>query len=71
MEDEALTLEQVYNCDETGLFYKMLSNKTFAARNEKHAYKLQKDRVTLLASSNAAGIHKLPLAVIGKYTNPC
>jgi hypothetical protein len=25
----------------------------------------------LLASSNAAGIHKLPLAVIGKYTNPC
>ena len=72
MKDEALTLEQVYNCDETGLFYKMLLNKTLVARNEKHALgcKLQKDRVTLLACSNATGSHKLPLAVIGKYANP-
>ena len=72
IESESLTLTQIYNCDETGLFYKMLPNKTLSSRNEKKApgYKLQKDRVTLLACSNATGSHKLPLAVIGKYANP-
>ena len=71
IESESLTLTQIYNCDETGLFYKILPNKT-SSRNEKKApgYKLQKDRVTLLACSNATGSHKLPLAVIGKYANP-
>ena len=35
MEREGLTLEQVYNCDETGLYYRMLPTKTLAAKTEK------------------------------------
>ena len=72
MEKESLTLEQVYNCDETGLCYKMLPTKTLAARAEKGAkgMKKQKDRVTIMACSNASGSHKLPLVLIHKSLNP-
>ena len=72
MEQEGLTLEQLYNCDETGLQYRMLPDKTLACRHEKGAagMKKQKDRVTLMACSNATGKHKLPLVCIGKSRNP-
>ena len=32
MENEGLTLENLYNCDETGLCYRMLPTKTLASR---------------------------------------
>lgn len=72
MERESLTLEQVYNCDETGLLFRMLPEKTLAAKHEKGAkgMKKQKDRVTLMACSNASGSHKLPLVFIHKYQKP-
>ena len=35
MECEGLTLEQIYNCDETGLYYKMLPTNTLAAKTGK------------------------------------
>ena len=72
MEKEGLTLEQLYNCDETGLYYRMLPAKTLASRYEKGAERMkkQKDRVTLMACSNATGNHKLPLVLIGKSANP-
>ena len=72
MEQEGLTLEQLCNCDETGLCYRMLPAKTLASRGEKKAegMKKQKDRVTLMACSNATGNHKLPLVLIGKSANP-
>ena len=72
MELEGLTLEQIYNCDETGLYYKMLPTKTLATKAEKNAsgMKKQKEQVTLLACSNASGSHKLPLLFIGKAANP-
>ena len=72
MEREGLTLEQVYNCDETGLYYRMLPTKTLAAKTEKNpaGMKKQKERVTLMACSNATGSHKLPLLFIGKAANP-
>lgn len=37
-----LTLEQVYNCDETGLCYKMLPEKTLVTRSEKGAKGMSK-----------------------------
>ena len=57
LEREVLTLEQLYNCDETGLCYKMLPSKTLASRSEKEAssMKNQKDRVTLMACCNTTG----------------
>ena len=49
MEKEGLTLEQLYNRDETGLYYRMLPAKTLASRYEKGAegMKKQKDRVSV------------------------
>ena len=72
MECESLSLTQLYNCNETGLCYRMLPNKNPASRSAKEAsaMKKQKDRVTLMACSNATGSHKLPLVFIGKAANP-
>ena len=72
IEEEGLTLEQIYNCDETGLYYRMLPDKTLAAKDETRAkgMKKQKERVTIMACSNATGNHKLPLVFLHKYENP-
>ena len=43
--------DQVYNCDETAMFYKMLPEKTLAEKKDKRStegYKRIKDRLTLL-----------------------
>ena len=72
IENEQFTLEQVYSCDETGLYYRMLPEKTLAVRNEKEAsgMKKQNKRITIMACSNATGNHKLPLMFVGKSVNP-
>ena len=51
IEEEGLTLNQVYNCDEIGLFLKALPTKTLASHKEGKAlgYKISKERVTILA----------------------
>ncbi|XP_054720160.1 jerky protein homolog-like [Uloborus diversus] len=53
--DENLSPDQIYNCDETGLYWKALPEETLAAVNETSApgRKRMKDRVTVLACSNA------------------
>ena len=72
VEDNNYTLNQIFNCDETGLYYKLLPNKTLASHFEKRAdgRKRQKERVTINACSNASGTIKLPLLLIGKYKKP-
>ena len=72
MEKKHLTLEQLYNCDETGLCYRALPTKTIAGRCERSApgMKKQKDRVTLMSCSNSTGTHKLPLMFVGESLNP-
>ena len=72
IEREHLTLEQLYNCDETGLYYRMLPAKTLASRSEREAsgMKKMKERVTLMTCLNASGMHKMPLVVVGKSANP-
>ena len=72
LECEHLTLDQVYNCDEIGLCYRMVPIKTLAAKSERSAsaMKKQKERVTVMCCSNATGMYKLPLVVIGKAQNP-
>lgn len=69
---EHLSPEQIYNADETGLFYKMMPGKTLASKIDDAAkgYKKNKDRITLLVCSNATGRHKLPLLLIGKSAKP-
>jgi hypothetical protein len=66
--DENLTAKQIYNADETGLFWRCLPRRTLAAGDEDKAFgvKESKERLTVHACTNAAGTHKLKLTVIGK-----
>lgn len=67
-----LTPSQVYNADETGLYWKAMPTRTLVGENERSApgFKIKKDRITVLCCANASGEHKLKLAVIGKSRNP-
>ena len=68
---EGWQAKNVFNCDESGLFWKMLPNRTLARKGEEcHGAKKSKERVTLMFCSNADGSEKYPLAVIGKFKNP-
>ena len=72
MEEKSLTLSQVFNCDETILYWKLMPNKTLVSAREKEAkgFKKPKERVTLMACANATGSIKLPLVFIHKSNNP-
>ena len=72
IEEEGYTMHQLFNCDETGLNWKMLQDTTLADGSERSArgFKVSKERVTLLATANASGDFRLPLVVIHKYINP-
>ena len=70
--DEGYTRDQIFNADETGLWWRMTpshslnSGATIRAANFKKA----KDRITLLACANATGSHRLPLVFINKSAKP-
>jgi hypothetical protein len=70
--DENLTAEQIYDVDETRLFWRCLPRRTLAAGNEDKAVgvKESKERLTVLAFTNEAGMHKLKLTIIGKSACP-
>lgn len=72
IDEMGLTPDQVYNADESGLFWRLLPNKTYVHRAEASApgRKLAKDRVTFMPCSNASGTHKMNMLVIGKATKP-
>jgi len=68
---EAYDPEQIYNMDETGLYFRCLPNRAYvSAGNRRRARGSKamkdKDRVTLVLAVNATGSHKIPVAVIGK-----
>ena len=63
-------LEDVFNCDETGLNYRTLPTKSYVgAGDSRKGIKLQKDRLTVLVACSTTG-ERLPLLVIGKSANP-
>jgi hypothetical protein len=59
----------IFNCDETGLFWKMKPNKTISNRPVAGT-KQSKDRVTVLFTCNSTGTEKLRPLFIHKYENP-
>lgn len=67
-----LSDHQIYNADETGLYWKLLPDKTYVALHEKTApgLKISKQRVTFLGCVNASGFHKLNPLLIGKAKSP-
>lgn len=61
----------IFNIDETGLFFKCLPNHTLTFKDEKcHGGKLSKDRLTVLLACNWDGSQKLKPLVIGKSAKP-
>ena len=72
IDEKGITLNQLFNCYETGLYWKLMPNKMLVSSREKEAkgFKKPKDRVTLMACANATGSIKLPLLFIHKSLNP-
>lgn len=59
--------DDIFNADETGLYYKMLRNKTVAVRGGSYrGGKLGKERLTVLVGSKMTNTEKLPLLIVGK-----
>ncbi|XP_066977870.1 tigger transposable element-derived protein 1-like [Macrobrachium rosenbergii] len=62
---------QMFNCDETGLFWKRMPKRTYITKEEKKlpGHKPMKDRLTLLLCANASGDLKIkPLLVYHSET---
>jgi hypothetical protein len=63
--------ENIYNADESGLFYRMLPNRTIAHKNENiKGIKKIKSRITILFTCNATGTVKFKPLIIGKSKKP-
>ncbi|EXX53862.1 hypothetical protein RirG_239940 [Rhizophagus irregularis DAOM 197198w] len=62
-------LNDVFNCDETGLYWDLEPSKTLA-QGPLSGKKKSKKRVTLLLTCNATCTEKLKLLFIHKYQNP-
>uniref|UniRef100_A0A452GJZ5 HTH CENPB-type domain-containing protein n=1 Tax=Gopherus agassizii TaxID=38772 RepID=A0A452GJZ5_9SAUR len=71
IEEKGYLLEQVFNADETGLFWKKMPNCTYISKSEGQApgFKAAKDCMTVLFCGNAAG-HLKP-GLLYRATNPC
>ena len=67
---ENYALHDIYNCDETFIFFKALPKKTLLVPKEQPAGdKQSKERLSILACANAIG-EKAKLLVIGKSKHP-
>lgn len=67
---EGYTDSQIWNADETGLFFKLAPDRSLKFKGEKCiGGKLSKDRITVLVASSMAG-EKRKLMVIGKAKKP-
>uniref|UniRef100_A0A1A9X369 HTH CENPB-type domain-containing protein n=1 Tax=Glossina brevipalpis TaxID=37001 RepID=A0A1A9X369_9MUSC len=64
--------KQVFNVDETELFWKRLPKRTFISKTEKSApgFKASKDRLTLLLGGNANGDFKFKPFLVYQSENP-
>lgn len=65
-------LDQIFNWDETGLFWKRIPNRTWIAKGEKRApgFKVAKDRFTLLFCANASENFKCKPMLVYRSENP-
>ena len=60
----------IYNCDETGIFFRSVPTKSFVRENEVHTgTKVLKDRFTVLLTCNLAG-EKEKMWIIGRAKKP-
>ncbi|UYV74490.1 TIGD6 [Cordylochernes scorpioides] len=60
----------IYNADETGLFFQLIPDRTLAHKDENyHGVKRMKQRITALLCCNSTGTDKRRLLIIGKSAN--
>ncbi|KAK3878580.1 hypothetical protein Pcinc_016793 [Petrolisthes cinctipes] len=64
--------QQVWNCDETGLYWKRMPMRTYIMKNEEKApgLKVSKQRLTVLLMANTAGTEQLKPLVIHRSARP-
>lgn len=62
-------LHDVYNADETGLYWKLEPTKSLSS-GPLTGTKKPKDKITVMLACNATGTHKLPAVFIHRYKNP-
>ena len=64
-------LEDIYNCDETALYWQLLPSKSIAT-GPSSGIKKSKQRITILLTVKATGSHKLKLLIINnnKWQTP-
>lgn len=72
MQSENLQPLQIFNANESGLYFKGIPSSTYVSKDADCASgrKFNKGRVTFMKCSNMDGSFKLPLMLIGKHQNP-
>ncbi|XP_064421091.1 tigger transposable element-derived protein 1-like [Latimeria chalumnae] len=72
IEEKGYRPEQVFNADETGLFWKRMPSRIFLSKQERSApeFKVAKDRLTLLLCGNAAGDFIVKPMLLYRALNP-
>ncbi|XP_069158736.1 tigger transposable element-derived protein 1-like [Procambarus clarkii] len=70
--DQQFLPQQVFNCDETGLFWKKLTKRTYITQEEQSlpGHKPMKDRLTLVLCANASGDCKVKPLLVYHSENP-
>ena len=67
---ERYSSDDIFNCDETGLYYRMWPDTTLSYKHDtSRGFKKVKDRITVLVTASMTGEKKRPL-IIGKSHNP-
>jgi hypothetical protein len=68
---EGYSDSDIFNADETGIFFRLTPDKTLKFKAEKCAgEKLSKDQITVFVCANSNGTEKRKLFVIGKSNSP-
>ena len=68
---EEYSPKDIYNADETGLYYRAMPDGSLTFRSENLVgSKRAMDRITVLCCANMTGEHKMELLVIGKSAKP-
>uniref|UniRef100_UPI00358EF1F2 tigger transposable element-derived protein 1-like n=1 Tax=Myxine glutinosa TaxID=7769 RepID=UPI00358EF1F2 len=72
IEDEGFSPEQIFNVDETGLFWKEMPDRSFISKEVKtmQGYKVAKERLTLMLGGNCTDDFKLKPLLVYHAANP-